>query len=123
MSIKSYLWPVLAASFLALSSFVAIIWFFSPENAGWAVKSLMFMSLFLGLWGVFSLIGFGIYGRKRTRSAEELLAISFREGFFLSLLLVGFLLMRATNVFYWWSALIFLIVIVAIEVVILGKAE
>jgi len=122
MSLKSYLWPVALASALALASFIAIMGFFTPENAGLTIKTLLFLSLFLGLWGIFSLAGVFIHRRlKRARGAEELLAVAFREGFFLSALLIGFILMRIEQIFFWWSALIFLIIITAIEVAILGK--
>ena len=122
MTIKWYLLGVGLASFLALISFVAILWFVSPEGAGsgGGVLILLFLSLFLALCGIFGLLGFYIRRRRASSAiAESLLTISFREGTLLSLLLVGFLIMKVHQVFYWWIAAIFLILMVAIEMAFL----
>jgi len=122
MTLKIYLWGIALASALALGSFLAIIWFFAPENADTAVLSLLFFSLFLALCGFFGLLGFYI---RRKRLKEEILishlGISFREGTLLSLLLVSFLLMRSLGFFYWWSALILLLAVIASEAIFLYK--
>jgi hypothetical protein len=120
MTLKSYLWGIGLASFLALISFLAILWFVSPEGGGPAILILLFLSLFLALCGFFSLLGFYF---RRLRYKDEMtmsfLTVSFREGTLLSLLLVGFLIMQTAKVFYWWTALIFLIIVVAIEMAFL----
>ena len=124
MALKVYLWLMALASVLALFSFLAILWFFSPQNAGGAVILLLFLSLFLALCGCFGLLGF--YFRRRSQRAKPaiyFLGISFREGTLLSALLVGFLTMKFFQVFYWWTALIFLIIIVAIEMAFLYREE
>lgn len=122
MTLKPYLWLTGLASLLALFSFLAILWFFSPQNAGGAVLTLLFLSLFLTLCGCFGLAGFYFRQRRqKMRPAIYFLGISFREGTLLSLLMVGFLAMKFFQVFYWWTALIFLIVIMAIEMAFLSK--
>ncbi len=121
MKTKTYLWLIALASLLALASFLAILWFFSPENASAAILILLFLSLFLALCGIFSLLALYFRRRSRDKLIEDLLGISFREGTLLSLLLVGFLLMRYFSIFYWWLALIFLIIVVAIEAVFLSQ--
>ena len=124
MSLKLYLWLTGLASFLALVSFLAILWFFSPENSGGAILILLFLSLFLTLCGFFSLANFYF---RRLRQKEKpviyTLGVSFREGTLLGALLAGFLLLKYFGVFYWWTALIFLIVAVAIEAAFLYQEE
>jgi len=124
MTLKLYLWGIGLASLVALGSFLAIIWFFAPENANTAVLSLLFFSLFLALCGFFSLLGFYV---RRKRLKEEIpiyhLGVSFREGTLLSILVVSFLIMRSWNFFYWWGALVFLIIIIAIEAAFLWKEK
>lgn len=124
MTVKSYLWGIGLASFLAFISFLSILWFISPEGANAGILILLFLSLFLALCGLFGLLGFFI---RRRRSADDLvtslLTVSFREGTLLSLLLVGFLIMNAYQVFYWWTALIFLIITVAIEMAFLYQEK
>lgn len=120
MTVKSYLWGIGLASCLALISFGSIIWFVSPEGGSAGVLILLFASLFLALCGIFGLLGFYLRRRRASNElAESLLTISFREGTLLSLLLVGFLMMKVYQVFYWWSALIFLILTAAIEMAFL----
>ncbi|MBU1102092.1 hypothetical protein KJ853_00330 [Patescibacteria group bacterium] len=120
MTSRTYLWGVGLASALALASFLALIWFFSPENSSGIILILLALSLFLSLCGFFSLLGFYIRRRKqRDKSAIYFLGISFREGSLLGLLFVGFLAMKFFQVFYWWTALIFLIIVVAIELAFL----
>lgn len=119
MKIKLCLWLAGLASIMALASFLAIVWFFSPQDAGSAVLILLFSSLFLALGGIFSLLA--LYFRRRKYHQEPLLylGISFREGALLSSILVGFLLMHYWKIFYWWLALIFLILVAAIEMAFL----
>lgn len=124
MTLKVYLWGVGLASILALISFGAILWFVSPEGSEGGILVLLFLSLFLALCGFFGLAGF-YWRRWRNKNAiaQSLLTISFREGTLLSLLLVGFLIMKVYQVFYWWTALIFLILTVAIEMAFLYQEK
>ncbi len=124
MTLKSYLWGIGLASFLALVSFGAILWFVSPSGSNPGILLLLFLSLFLALCGFFGLLGFYLRRRKFKEGAVvNLLTISFREGTLLGLLLVGFLVMRAYDVFYWWTALIFLIIVVGIEMAFLYQEK
>jgi len=122
MTLKIYLWGIGLASFIALISFLTILWFVSPEGNNAIVLSLLFSSLFLSLCGFFSLAGLGWRRLKfKGRPIDIFLGISFREGTLLSLLLIGFLIMQTFGVFYWWSSLFFLIIILAIEMAFLYR--
>lgn len=121
MSLKACLWGIGAASFLTLASFLAILWFFSPQNADPIILFLLLASLFMGLAGLFALSGFYFRFRRQKETLVESLGVSLREGTLLSVLLVGFLLMKSAGVFYWWLALIFLIVVTAIEAAFLSQ--
>ncbi|MDD2753081.1 MAG: hypothetical protein PHT44_00470 [Candidatus Portnoybacteria bacterium] len=123
MTLKSYLWGIGLASFLALISFTAILWFVSPDGGGAGILILLFSSLFLALCGGFGLAGFYWRGRRAGRLSDSLLTVSFREGTLLALLLVGFLIMNVYRVFYWWTALIFLILTAAIEMAFLYQEK
>ena len=122
MTPRAYLWGIGLASFIALISFLTILWFVSPEGNNAAVLFLLFSSLFLSLYGFFGLAGLGWRRLKfKGRSLDIILGVSFREGTLLSLLLVGFLIMQAFGVFYWWSSSFFLIIILAIEMAFLYR--
>ena len=124
MTLKTYLWLIGLASLVALGCFLGILWCFSPQNASPVILILLFLSLFLAMCGFFSLLGLG--GRRlrnKAKPAEHFLGTSFREGTLLSLLLIGFLLMQLGGVLYWWTSLIFLIIVVAIEIVFLQEEK
>ncbi len=122
MTLKIYLWGIGLASLLAMTSFLAILWFFPPENTQGIILFLLFFSLFLALFGFFSLVGFYLRHRRFKDGAPiYFLGISFREGTLLSILVVGFLMMNALHFFHWWSALIFLALVVGIEAIFLYK--
>jgi hypothetical protein len=122
MNLKAYFWGIGLASMVALVSFLSILWFVSPEGKSGMILFLLFLSLFLSLCGFFGLLGVGWRKlRFRHRPAVDFLRVSFRESTLLSLLFVGFLMMQAFGVFYWWSSLIFIIIISAIEVAYLYK--
>lgn len=122
MTLKAYLWGIGLASFIALISFLTILWFVSPEGNNIAVLCLLFSSLFLSLCGFFGLAGLGWRRLKlKGKSLDIFLGVSFREGALLSFLLVGFLIMQAFGAFYWWASLFFLIIILAIEMAFLYR--
>ena len=123
MNLNPYLWGIGMASLAALASFLAIINFFSPQNAGGLILVLLFFSLFLALCGFFSLLGFFLRRKKYKDSAFYSLGVSFREGTLLGILLIGFLAMNAAGLFRWWMALAFLIIIVGIEVMFLYQEK
>jgi len=124
MTPKFYLWGMGLASFLAFISFVSILFFVSPESGSAGILILLFLSLFLALCGFFGLLGFFIRRRRPYSAlATSLLTTSFREGTLLSLLLVGFLIMKVYQIFYWWTALIFLILMIAIEMAFLYQEK
>ncbi|HRY52516.1 MAG TPA: hypothetical protein P5089_01545 [Candidatus Portnoybacteria bacterium] len=123
MTHKVYLWGMGLASFLAFVSFAAILLFVSPEGGNAGILILLFLSLFLALCGFFGLLGFFIRRRMNNALIDSLLTTSFREGTLLSLLLVGFLIMKVCQVFYWWTALIFLIITAAIEIAFLYQEK
>lgn len=123
MTHKVYLWGMGLASFLAFISFTAILLFVSPEGGNAGILILLFLSLFLALCGFFGLLGFFIRRRMNNDLIDSLLTTSFREGTLLSILLVGFLIMKVCQVFYWWTALIFLIITAAIEIAFLYQEK
>jgi len=122
MSLRVYLWLIGATSFLAFVSLAAILYFFNPQNAGWPILTLFFLSLFMALCGFFTLVGFGIRKRKdNIIFLPEILNIALRQGVLLSLLIISFLILKLTKIFYWWSALTILIFMVMIEMFFIGK--
>lgn len=121
---KLYLAGIIFTTVLALISFFLIINFISPENADKTLLSLIYFSLFIGLSGIFTIIGFAIRRkRQKNQMSLELLGISFRQGMLLGLLMAGCLFLRSYNLYWWLSGLALLILILVIEFFFLRKDE
>lgn len=124
MALKLYLAGIIFTAALALMSFFLIVYFLSPENADNTLLSLIYFSLFIGLSGIFTIIGFTIRRkRQKNQMPLELLGISFRQGILLGLLLAGCLFLRTYKLYWWLSGLVLLILVLVIEFLFLRKGE
>ena len=119
MPIRLYLAGIIFTTLLALAAFFLIILFFSPEGADAYLLWLLFFSLFVGLIGVFGLVGYFI--RRKRRNDFMPLGISFRQGTLLAVLLVGSLALKTFNILWWGSGLVLLALVVAREVFVLRR--
>lgn len=116
MTLKLYLAGIIFTTVLALGAFFLILGFFSPEGADIFLFVLLFFSLFIGLAGFFSSIGFFVRkNRFKGHNPFKFLSISFRQGVLLSLLFTVSLLLRTFFDFWWWGSLIFLVLILVAE--------
>lgn len=114
MTFKFYLAGIIFTTALALAAFFLIIMFFSPEGADAYLLGLLFFSLFIGVVGSFSLIGYLI--RRKGQNNFVPFVISFRQGTLLAVLLVGSLALKTFGIFWWISGLILLALVLAIEI-------
>jgi hypothetical protein len=120
--LKLYLSGIIFTTILALVSFLMVVNFISPENAGNFLLTLVFLSLFIGLSGIFTIVGFFVrYRTQRNRMPLRLLIISFRQGVMLGLLLTGSLFLKGQKLYWWWSGLTLLILVIAAESLFLKK--
>lgn len=116
MTLKVYITGITFATLLALVSFLFIISFFSPENADAFLIGLVFFSLFVALAGILGLFSFFIRKKGHQNQAPfRFLGISFRQGALLSFLLTGSLALRTFGIFWWWSGVILLVLVLIIE--------
>jgi hypothetical protein len=124
MTLKLYLAGIIFTTVLALASFFLVINLFSPQGMDALLISLLFFSLFIGLTGLFSLVGFFIRTKRRKNPAPlQFLKISFRQGTLLAVLLAGSLFLRTYRIFWWGSGVILLVLVLAAEFYSLRKQE
>lgn len=122
--LKLYVAGIIFTTILALTSFFVVINFISPENADKILLSLVFFSLFIGLSGIFTIIGFVIRRQtQRNQMPLSLLGICFRQGMLLGALLVGSLFLKTYNLYWWWSGLALFLLIVGIEFLFLRRGD
>lgn len=98
------------------SSWLVVLFYLDPTNAGFPGFLLFYLSLFLALLGTFSLVGFFI---RAWFSQEEMvykhIGISLRQGLLFSMLLSVSLLLQGEKLFNWWSALFFILFLAVLE--------
>lgn len=123
MTLRTYIWGMTASVILCSISWALIVTYVNPNKTNLIGISLFYLSLFFCLTGLFALVGF--YARKKifTKNEAEFskIEITFRQGFFLSLIFVGILFLQSLRILYWWSALIFVAMIIFLELYFLEK--
>jgi hypothetical protein len=86
MRIGVFLLWISIVALLGLSAFFGIIFNFDPSEAGVVIKIMVYLTLFFGLTGLFSLVSYG--GRKIFRKKRNV-ELDFWMGVITSLIIVG----------------------------------
>ena len=90
---------------------------FYPTDIQSTVLIIFYISLFLALVGTFSLAGFilRIFLLKQQLLVSRHVAISFRQGILLALLLIVALILQSKSMLSWWSALLAVLALTILE--------
>lgn len=116
MTLKSYLNAMAVATSVAFMGWGLVLMYIDPGSAGYMGMVLFYTTLFLGMMGFFTLISFSL---KRWISNNEIIfsyiAGSFRQGFWLAVIIVGLLMMQGARILNWWDALLFVASISLLE--------
>lgn len=107
MNLKSYLSLILTATVLSFIALFLVLLNFSPDKADALGFSLFFLSLFLGLAGIFTLLGF--YLRVWLTKNEiyfKALRDALRQGVIFSLGILGIIGLKILNFLTLWDALL-----------------
>lgn len=104
MNWRGYLLGIILATLVAWFCLGAILFSFEPTKDGLKILILFYLSLFIGVSGILTLIGFAI---RRIRRREEVafyqMNASFRQGLLLAIILVGSLILQSKGLLRWWS--------------------
>jgi len=110
-----------ATSAVALS---VVLLFLNPYSAGWLGLTILALSLYFLTVSLFTLLGFTA---RVWRSGREIiyahLGTSFRQGLLLGIVVVGSLLLQAFRLFNVWSAVLFVVAVVLVELAFLSHAN
>ena len=116
MTLKKYLFLMTFATILCFGAWALVLFFVNPESAGMVGFSFFYGSMFLGLLGVFSMVGFLIrYLWKRYEFAYDQVKTSFRQGLMFALLLTGALFLQSYRLLVWWNLLLLVALLAGIE--------
>ncbi len=113
MNLPVYLTGLVLATFLAGICLAAILVYFDPNSASALVLILFYLSLFIGITGLFTLIGLSIRRISQKRKFPlplsrflRQLEVSFRQGLLLSLVLISALILQSQRILAWWHLLV-----------------
>ncbi|HOZ36665.1 MAG TPA: hypothetical protein PLR18_02445 [bacterium] len=116
MSLKKYLFLMVFATILCWTAWAFVLFFINPKTAGTTGLIFFYSSLFLGLFGLFSIFGFVI----RWLIGQKILAYqraktAFRQGAMFALLLTGSLFLQSQRLLVWWNTLLFIFLLSVVE--------
>lgn len=116
MSVRLYITIMLIATLLSWASWLLILFMVAPAEAGLLGFIFFYISLFLGLLGTVALIGLLIRHMKtRNKFIVEKVIISFRQGTWLSLLIVTSLLLQSHRLLTWWNITLLVLIAAFLE--------
>jgi len=118
MNLLAYLVGLILVSIIAGTCLAAILVYFNPFTSGLLIFILFYLSLFIASTSVFTLIGWiiRIISKKRKSPLPKKEAIyrfeaSFRQGMFLSAILVASLILQSKSILLWWNLLILIAIV------------
>lgn len=116
MSLRKFLITLAVSTVFCWLAWVIVIMYINPQTAGSVGLFCFYMSLFVGLVGTLSLVGFFVrFFINKHEAPFRFLGISLRQGALLSLLVVGGLLLQGAHVLVWWSILLLIVGLVLLE--------
>jgi hypothetical protein len=101
-NIKKSFFFLITSTFLASISVFSILFYSDPESAGKLTFFLIYLSIFLCLFGLFTLLGTFIRKKFTTEIPGNILGQSLRQGLQIALLVTVSLLLSAKGLLYWW---------------------
>ncbi len=124
MTLKLYLWGMKISTILSIIAWSLVIYYIDPENSGFVGQVLFYLSLYLVLTGVFTLI-FTLIRKKLAdeETASFYLGTNFRQGAFVALLAIILLFFQSLRILTWWDGLLAVAGIFIIELYFLNKSK
>lgn len=123
MTLKKYLNLMLVLTLICWLIWALVLFFVNPKETGLIGFILFYFSLFLATLGVFSLLGFIIRARRKKGPVFKQVEVSFRQGTWLSLFLIGLMILQGIGLLRWWNSLLFLIFLIFLELFFLSSRK
>lgn len=121
MTLKNYLYVMGALTLVCWGVFSFVVSLIDPTTTNWLGFTLFYLALFIALSGTIALIGFFL--RVVVWKKElvfNLVRVSFRQSFLLSLFMVILLILKSQNLFTWLNLSLLVIIFVIVELVSLS---
>lgn len=119
MTLKNYLYVMGALTIVCCGAFIFVAGLVDPTATNWIGFSLFYLSLFAALSGLFALAGFFLRAVVLKKELVfNLVKISFRQSFLLSLFLVILLILKSQSLFTWLNLSLLVIIFLILELVL-----
>jgi len=115
MTLKKYLILMSAATLVSLAILATIVFYLSPQEAGWWGLTLFYVSLFLTLLGIFALLGFILRVWLTSAPVFQQVGVAFRQAAWFAILVVFGLILQSYGWLNWWVTLLMVLLLSAIE--------
>ena len=123
MSLKKYLNLMSISTIICWLAWVLVLFFMNPKETGLMGFVLFYFSLFLAILGTGSILGFIIRTRFNKEPVFKQVEASFRQGIWLSLLIVGLFLLQGLDILRWWNGLFLLLFLMFLEFFFLSSRK
>ncbi len=124
MTLKNCLIGMIISAVLCFTAWIMIVNNVDPNETDWRGFSLFYLSLFFVLINFFTLLGFFIRSKISSKHpAFSQIGISFRQGIFLSVALIGALILQSFRMLDWRNGLLLLISIFILEFYFASREE
>ncbi|EKD43966.1 MAG: hypothetical protein ACD_72C00054G0003 [uncultured bacterium] len=117
MNLKQYLVLMATGTALCWISWAFILFNIDPQQAGFLGLSFFYVSLFLGIVGLFSVVGFIL---KKQQSGHDDVVFrqvkkTFKQGILFGVFVIVTLLLLQANLLFWWNAIILALIYILLE--------
>jgi len=124
MTLKNYLWVMSILSLISWGLFIFVIKTVDPFTTNWLGFLIFYASLLSSLIGTFSIFGFLLrYYFVKEKIIFNLVKISFRQSFVLSLFIISYLILKSFDLFSWINLILLIILFTFIEISLSSKKK
>jgi len=121
MTLKNYLFVMGALTLFCWGIFAFVAGSIDPTVTNWLGFALFYLSLFIALSGTIALIGFFLRAVVLKKELIfNLVKISFRQSFLLSLFIVILLALKSQDLFTWLNLSLLIIIFAILELVLMS---
>ena len=124
MTLIRYIALMFVATALSWSAWYTVLSIINPFEADAVGLILFYLSFGISLTGTFALIGFVIrWFLVRDELTFQKVLISFRQGIFLSILLIGMLLLQRMRILTWYNAAFLILGLTIAEFFVISRKK
>lgn len=125
MTLKQYLYLMTIGTLICWIAWFFILFNTDPQDATLLIFGFFYTSLFLGIVGLFSVIGFLIKSKRAHKDDAVFRQVkkTFTQGILLGSFVIFILILRQFHLLFWWNAVFLVILYVLIEGVIISNRK